>query len=65
MTLRICLNAAHAVLIHALHPPFSQGSNEQSRVEFYQRGVERVDFYPTTGAEGGQNAAIVDQPFLL
>ncbi|KAJ3326078.1 hypothetical protein HDU76_013031 [Blyttiomyces sp. JEL0837] len=26
-----------------------QGSNQQSRVEFYQKGETKMDYYPTTG----------------
>jgi len=26
-----------------------QGANEQSRVEFYQRGDQKMDYYPSTG----------------
>jgi len=26
-----------------------QGSNEQSRVEFYQKDGVKMDYYPTTG----------------
>jgi hypothetical protein len=28
-----------------------QGSNEQSRVEFYERDGVKMDYYPTTGTQ--------------
>lgn len=34
-----------------------QGSNEQSRVEFYERDGVKMDYYPTTGQQTQGRAA--------